>query len=107
MVESEHPSGETPVYAAPIVPGGSYDRWITGIIGAALIASLAFLAARDRVSVDAQFGRVDANLSTLQRQSADHQEQIAVIKSKQDRVLADLADNGRKLDLLLMEVRRR
>jgi hypothetical protein len=103
-------SGEhlIPEHPAPIEPSGrSYDRWITGIIGAGLVSLLAFLAARDRVSVDAQFGRVDSAVSVLQQHDADQQAQLAVLKSKQDRVLEDLAENSRKLDIILIEMRKR
>jgi len=46
-------------------------------------------------------------VDVLQGQTQDNREQIAVIKSKQDRVLADLAENGRKLDVVITELRRK
>ena len=106
MIDPEHPSGEIRLIS-PVTPSSSHADWIVKIASAGLITLLTFFAARDRLGVDNHLTTVETKVDVLQGQTQDNREQIAVIKSKQDRVLADLAENGRKLDVVITELRRK
>jgi uncharacterized protein YoxC len=84
----------------------TYDRWIAKVVGAGLIALLAFYATKDRTSIDEE-------LKSNQTQISSHEVQIQLIKSRQDRVLEDLKviqssvnTNNDKLDRVLLELRK-
>ena len=106
MIDPEHPSEEIRL-VPPVTPGNSHVDWIVKVASAGLITLLTFFAARDRLGVDNHIGAMETKVDGIQAQTQDNKEQIAVIKSKQDRVLADLAENGRKLDVVISELRRK
>jgi hypothetical protein len=86
---------------------GSLSRWTIGAVLSIGLMLFAFFAGRDRLSVDAKFSSIDVRQDSLAAQVSRHEAEIQVIRAKQDRVLADIAENGRKLDLLLFEARRK
>lgn len=88
-------------------PLNGHTKWIVTVVSAALITSLGYLIVRDRIGVDTQIQRLDSTTLSLSLSAAQHEAQIQVLKSKQDRVLEDLRSNGTKLDEVLKELRRR
>lgn len=86
---------------------GSLQKWTLAAVLSTGMALFAFFAGRDRLSVDAKFNSLDVRQDSLSAQMARHEAEIQVMRSKQDRVLSDLAENGRKLDLLLFETRKK
>lgn len=88
------------------LPNG-HTKWVIGVVSAAIVASLGYLLIRDRVGVDTQIQRLDSATLSLNVVTAQHEAQIQVLRAKQDRVLEDLHENGRKLDQLLAEIRKR
>ena len=106
MIDPEHPSEEIRLIP-PVTPGNSHADWIVKVASAGLITLLTFFAARDRLGIDTHLVAMETKVDVMQDQTQDNREQIAVIKSKQDRVLADLAENSRKLDVVILELRRK
>jgi len=84
-----------------------HTKWVVSAVSAAMITALGYLVVRDRVGVDTQIQRLDSTTLSLSLLAAQHEAQIQVLKSKQDRVLEDLKANGVKLDEVLKELRRR
>jgi hypothetical protein len=87
---------------------------ISGAVITILLATIAFFAGRDRVRVDNDLIRLDGIVVSQGITLAQHQEQLAVIKSRQERVLSDLVEiretlqsNSDKLDKLLLEIKRK
>ena len=83
---------------------GSLQKWITGVVTAGIVTLLTVLIARDRKSVDDRLSETHDTYAKIMLRSAEHEAQIREIRVKQDRVLQDLAENGRKLDLLLVNI---
>jgi hypothetical protein len=84
-----------------------HARWVVATVSASIVASLGYLVVRDRIGVDQQITRLDNAVISAATLVSQHEAQIQVMKAKQDRVLEDLKENGRKLDQLLLEVRRK
>ena len=89
-----------------IVQNGSHQRWITAVVSAGIITLLVALVARDRKSIDDRLDETHETYAAIMLRSAEHEAQIREIRVKQDRVLADLAENSRKLDILIRGARR-
>jgi len=106
-VDTEHP-------IVPPTPIDTYTKWSVGVVGAALISGAAFFAIRDRTSVDIQFAKQQSAIESTNITVQAHEAQLQVIKMRQDRVLSDLVEINRKLDIsaemqtkLLIELRKK
>lgn len=94
-------------------PMDSYTKWVVGIVGIGIISALSFLAARDRTGIDTDIGQLNSQLAVTSTLVINHETQIQVLKTRQDRVLEDLKviqaavnDNNAKLDKVLTEIRK-
>lgn len=92
---------------------GSLQKWITGVVAAALISGLAFLLGRDRKSIDDDFAASQADRAAIHLSLQAHEtqlqlmrQQIEVMQKSHEKLLGQAEDQSRKLDQLLREVKR-
>lgn len=84
----------------------SYERWIIGVVGTGLVSLLGFLGVRDRVSIDVSIARLQTILETQNAVLAKHEVELQVLKTNLQSLDQQTRENGRKLDTLLVELRK-
>lgn len=86
----------------PTGSDSSYTRWVVGVVGAAVIASLAWFATNDRASVEQRLEMYQAFASTTSGTLAVHEyrldeqrDRLVRIESKLDEILDRLPAQSR------------
>lgn len=84
----------------------TYSRWVVGVVGSGLVSLLAFLAVRDRVSIDASIIRLQTVIESQSALLAKHEVELQLLKTNMSYLTEQSRENGSKLDNVLIEVRR-
>lgn len=85
----------------------SYTKWIVGIVGAGLVSALAFLAIRDRITIDASLMRLQTVIESQSALLAKHEVELQLLKTNLNYLTEQSRENGGKLDNLLIEVKKK
>jgi hypothetical protein len=82
-------------------------KWVVSIVASGLIGLLSLLVVRDRVSIDVSLTRLQTLMESQSALLAKHEVELQLLKSNLKNLQDQSAQNGTKLDLILVESKKR